>query len=274
MLDQRPQPHRPRRSEHPPFPRILCAVDRYDAARTAIEQAIALAGGGARIVFAAQWYGKGSLERAAEADEHAHDAAERAVEQAHEAGVEARAEYFHSSRLSDALLSQSAWHDVVVVGAHPHSRATGIVLGETATVLAHRCAIPVLVARRRPLAAGVVTATRAVPADRAVLTAAIHIAARVGAELTVVHVAERGDERRQSELKAELANARALFGRPLDNLEVEGPAARAIVDVAEGDGAGLVVVGSEGRQGLPALRSVSERVAHSAPCSVLVVRER
>jgi nucleotide-binding universal stress UspA family protein len=41
---------------------------------------------------------------------------------------------------------------------------------------------------------------------------------------------------------------------------------------AEGDGAGLVVVGSGGKRGLPALGSVSERVAHLAPCSVLVIR--
>ena len=274
MLDQRPHPHRPRYSEQPPFARILCAVDRDGVDQTTIEQAIALADGDARLVFAAHWYGKGSLERAAEADERALDAAERAVEQAQRAGVAARAEYFHTPRFADALLSQAARHDVVVVGAHPHCRATGIVLGQTATLLVHRSAIPVLVARGRPLAAGVVAATRALPADRAVVTAATHIAARLAAELAVVHVPERRDNRRSTELKAELANARALLGRQLDYLEFEGPAARAIVDVAKGDGAGVVVVGSEGKQGLPALRSVSERVAHHAPCSVLVMRER
>ena len=35
----------------------------------------------------------------------------------------------------------------------------------------------------------------------------------------------------------------------------------------------LVVVGSRGLHGLKALGSVSERVAHQAKCSVLVVRE-
>jgi len=146
------------------------------------------------------------------------------------------------------------------------------VLSELATELVHRCSLPVLVARDHPLASGVVAATRGVPADRAAITAGTHIAARLGAEMTIVHVPERGDEHRQSELKAEVANAGALLGRSLDYVELEGPLARAIVDVAEGDGAGLVVVGSEGKQGLPALRSVSERVAHHAPCSVLVVR--
>ena len=35
----------------------------------------------------------------------------------------------------------------------------------------------------------------------------------------------------------------------------------------------LVVIGSRGLHGLKALGSVSERVAHQAECSVLVVRE-
>ena len=107
-------------------------------------------------------------------------------------------------------------------------------LGEIATQLVHRCAVPVLVARERPLASGVVAATRAWPADRAALTAGTHIAARLGAELTVVHVPERDDDQRRAELHAELANARALLGREIDYYQESGPAARAIVDAARG----------------------------------------
>jgi nucleotide-binding universal stress UspA family protein len=44
--------------------------------------------------------------------------------------------------------------------------------------------------------------------------------------------------------------------------------------LAEGEGAGLIVVGSRGRLGVPALASTSERVAHLAPCSVLVMPGR
>ena len=47
---------------------------------------------------------------------------------------------------------------------------------------------------------------------------------------------------------------------------------RALVDA--GANADIVVVGSRGLHGLKALGSVSERVAHQAPCSVLVVRTR
>ncbi len=44
--------------------------------------------------------------------------------------------------------------------------------------------------------------------------------------------------------------------------------------VQAGGDADLLVVGSRGLHGLKALGSVSERVAHEAPCSVLVVRSR
>lgn len=263
---------RPRRSTHPPFPRILCAIDDGEGTAAAIEQAIAVAGTDSRIVFAAHWYGTGSAERAVASDARAREAVKGAVNRAQVAGVEARAELFHSPRLGEALLRASARQDLVVVGAHSHARLAGILLGETATLLVHRSAVPVLVARERPLDSGVVVATRARPADRAALTAGTHIAARLGAELTVVHVHEHGDEKRQSELQAELANARALFGRELDYYQEFGPTARGIVDAADGDGAGLLVVGSDSRRGLSALASVSERVAHLAPCSVLVMR--
>ena len=275
MLDQHPAPNRRRRrSAQPPFPHILCAIDGSPGTEAAIEHAIAIADGDAQVVFAGSWYrtkpGKGD-------DPSEQDAAYRsvkaAVAKAREAGVDATYQLFHAPRLSDALLKAHALHDLLVIGAHPHARATGIVLGETATRLVHRSAIPVLVARARPLEAGVVVGTRAVPDDRRATTAAAHLAARLGAELTVVHVAGR-DEHQWPELHAELANARALLGRGLDYLREYGSPAHALVTAAEGDGAGLIVVGSRGRSGLPALSSVSERVAHLAPCSVLVMRCR
>ena len=49
-------------------------------------------------------------------------------------------------------------------------------------------------------------------------------------------------------------------------------AARSIVRAAEEFRATLIVMGSRALEGAAALRSVSERVAHEAPCSVLVMR--
>ena len=86
------------------------------------------------------------------------------------------------------MLARDREHDLVVVGAHSHARVTGIVLARLATLLVHRCRRPRARRARAPLDAGVVAATRAHPADRAAVTTGAHLAARLGAELTVVHV--------------------------------------------------------------------------------------
>jgi len=52
------------------------------------------------------------------------------------------------------------------------------------------------------------------------------------------------------------------------------PAHRTILHAAEEYGASLIVMGSRALTGVHALGSVSGRVAHTAPCSVLVMRPR
>jgi Universal stress protein family len=76
------------------------------------------------------------------------------------------------------------------------------------------------------------------------------------------------------------ADGRRRDGKGVDSLalaEVPGLERRhghpVEVLLAAADSADLVVLGSRGLHGLPALGSVSERVAHRATCSVLVVRE-
>ena len=272
MRDHRPQATAHPRQTHPPFVRIACVVESGPATEVAITQAIAMAGRDSRVLFVATWYGRGDAQAASAASVEAQERVEQAADRAREAGVRADWQLVHAPTVAEGLGVFTPRQELIVAGAHTHARVTGIVLGETATQLVHRSPIPVLVARERPISDGVLAATRACPADRPALTAAARIAARTGAELTVIHIKERGDKARTPELQAELANTRAQLGRQLDFFTPSGPAARTIVDLAEGDGAGLVVVGSRGRTGVPALSSVSERVAHLAPCSVLVMR--
>jgi nucleotide-binding universal stress UspA family protein len=85
------------------------------------------------------------------------------------------------------------------------------------------------------------------------------LAARFGAQLWPVVASGKGVEK---ELVVQTVDRR--------HEELLDPPVRALV-VASTD-ADLVVVGSRHLRGLKALGSVSERVAHRAHCSVLIVR--
>ena len=71
--------------------------------------------------------------------------------------------------------------------------------------------------------------------------------------------------------KAEAATAGVL---EVETFARQGDAADAILDVAEEQGANLIVIGNKGMTGAKRflLGSVPNKVSHHAPCSVLIVR--
>jgi nucleotide-binding universal stress UspA family protein len=151
---------------------------------------------------------------------------------------------------------------LVVVGSHGNSRLGGVVLGSTATELVHKARCSVLVART----AGADFPTRvAVGVDGSAESAAAYATAkalsdRFGASLwPVVAHGGRGVER---------GDVERIVGAHREDSPHDAVDAL-LAAAAESD---LLVVGSRGLHGLRALGSVSERIAHRARCSVLVVR--
>jgi nucleotide-binding universal stress UspA family protein len=149
-----------------------------------------------------------------------------------------------------------------------------VLSADVSTAIVHRASCSVLLARPKPLTAGVLAATDGLARSRSAVTAATLVANRLGAPLTVLHVRELDDHERRRELAAELTNTRALLGHDLRYVTEEGGAVSRIVAAARDASMGLVVSGSAGKRGVAALGSTSERVAHQAPCSVLIVRGR
>lgn len=151
---------------------------------------------------------------------------------------------------------------LVAIGSSGTGRLLGIVEGSVATEILHRAPCSVLVAR--PLDDGfprrVVVGVDGSVESAAAYAAARYISERFGAELHAV--VARGGDGVNERLVATITDGDHDDRR-------EGPA-DALVAAAES--ADLVIVGSRGLHGLRALGSVSERVAHSAACSTLVVR--
>jgi nucleotide-binding universal stress UspA family protein len=152
--------------------------------------------------------------------------------------------------------------DLLAVGSRGHGRASGVVFGSASTMLLRHAPCPVVLVHpvgppfRFPR-----TVVVGVDGSRQSLEALA-----LGRELA-------------SRLEVPLRPIVATGGKPVDldglvgiqALEwLEGGPVEALAGAAGGED--LLVVGSRGLHGLRALGSVSERLAHRAACSVLVVR--
>ena len=152
---------------------------------------------------------------------------------------------------------------LVALGSSSSGRLLGIVGGELATEIVHRAPCSVLIARQ---AGGGFPESIVVGVDGSVESAAAYAAARYlserfGADLRAI--VARGGKGVNERLAATITQGSHddSADRPLEALQEAAVTAD------------LLVVGSRGLHGVRALGSVSERIAHTAGCSVLVVRE-
>jgi nucleotide-binding universal stress UspA family protein len=151
---------------------------------------------------------------------------------------------------------------LVLVGSHGIGRARGILVGSTATELVHKSPCSVLVARGNAR----IPQRIVVGVDGSSESASAYVAARDLAERFGSHfrpIVDHGGKAVDMDLVRAIAGDRVKESMHEPVRALVG--ASGVVD--------LVVVGSRGLHGLKALGSVSERVAHQALCSVLVVRE-
>lgn len=165
----------------------------------------------------------------------------------------------------DVLLTAAEKSDatLVAVGSHGQGRVRGILIGSTATHLLHKAPCSLLIARATqaaPLPRRIVVGIDGSLESAAAYDVACSIAQRFESELWPV-VAHGGDG-----VDGEAVDA--LVGHRREDSPSE-PVAALVAASTEAD---LIVLGSRGLDGLKALGSVSERVAHRARCSTLVVR--
>jgi nucleotide-binding universal stress UspA family protein len=283
MVGMSPDPTRaPRARPTPgdgpaPFADVLCALDGSRGSKEAVKQAIALAAPGAELLFIAvsQARGVGLTEVAALGESRAREALEEAARKARARGVSASVELRKSGATSEVLLSEAERHDLLVLGSRGVSRAGGIMLGSTATQAAHRTSGPLLLARPGPKECKfpdrILLATDGSPGSWAAARAASRIARTFSSAIEVVHVPRDTDPERRRALGEQMDAIREQSGVEPLLTDATGRVAEAIVDAARADRSTLVAIGHRGVRGIRALGSVSERVVHESPCSVLVV---
>ncbi len=152
---------------------------------------------------------------------------------------------------------------LLAVGTHGFSRSVGIALGSVTTVALHQAPCSVFVARERPdgeaLPRSIVAGLDGSPESAAAWAVARALADRLGVRIRPVAASRsKGFDRAAVELLTD--DVLIEDSEPVDTL------------VGAAERPDLLVVGTRGLHGVRALGSVSERVAHRATCSVLVVR--
>jgi nucleotide-binding universal stress UspA family protein len=248
------------------FDRIVCGVDGTPEALEAARQAERLRSpeGTLRLVAVedpstAVHAGYAASRVLDDLDAIAREGLERATAEVGPTSAELRAGH-PAQLLLDELEESNA--TLVAVGPRGHSRAVGILLGSVATELLHNAACATLFAREARFGefpSSVIVGVDGSPESLAAAAVAASIAERFGSER--VTVAAAGGRDIQLEAIQKLGSDVVVDpGRPVDTLTELS---------READ---LLVVGSRGLHGVKSLGSVSERVAHHAQCSVLIVR--
>lgn len=194
-----------------------------------------------------------------------------------------------------ALLAAAADADLLVVGSRGLGGFAGLLLGSVSQQVAHHAPCPVAIVRSRRAGTKngrVVVGIDGSEASKAALRWADEEARLRRARLAVVHAwtprlavgpglmpmplpVETVEDDVEAFVGAMVADALGGDRAPgVEHVVVQGAASLALVDsVTPGD---LLVVGSRGHGGFAELLlgSVSQQVAHHAPCPVVIVRER
>jgi nucleotide-binding universal stress UspA family protein len=261
----------------PTFASIVCGVDGSRPSLEAARQAALLTDHDAALCYVAvSWeQGVGATAVATMTHKHAHDTLGRVRDAARELGIEPSLVDEHAEDAASRLMELAAGQDLLVVGIHGHSRAGGIMVGSAASAALHRSPTPVLVARHPPdgveFPARILLASDGTPTSDAAAELTARIAARHGAHVGIIG-ARDGEAPFRPGLAEHATQVMTATGTEPVILDAPGPPHRAVATAARDFDASLVVTGSRGLTGVSAIKSVSERIAHSAPCSVLVVR--
>jgi nucleotide-binding universal stress UspA family protein len=271
------------------FTNILCAVDGTWGSMAAVGLAASLAGpeGHLTLLAATAAIGSGEHARAAISPSRAERIVARARRVAEDAGVPCSTVVDPGGQPVDVILEHAATHDLLAIGAPASSWLGAILLGGFSSSVGgtlvggvtgpalSRFTTPMLIARKTFAATlrdrRILVASDGEEGSERLIELAGRLAQGQGAKARLVnaHAGESRSNPRVIEAQAKaLAELSPDGGRPYIE---PGKAWEVILDAAQSSDAALIVMGSRRLSGIRAFGSVSRRVVHDAPCSVLVV---
>jgi len=273
----------------PVFARILCAIDGTRGSTATARMAATLSGPNGHLtllaVTAASSAGPDAM--AVLSRSRAQRTLDRAKRIAEAAGVPCTMVLDPAGPPVEVILERASDHDLLAIGA-PHiswlagmligrvsSSLGGMVTGGVTAAALGRLTTPLLVVRAPSSSSSnrhtILVASDGEAGSDQLVELAGRLAQSQGANVTLVNalVAEskmnpRAIQAQANALKETLPDAGEPWIEP-------GKAWDVLLDAAKSTKATLVVIGSRRLDGVRALGSVSRRVVHDAPCSVLVV---
>jgi nucleotide-binding universal stress UspA family protein len=273
------------------FSRVLVGVDRSDASLEAAEQAARLLEPAADLTLFGAYNSEptlvGGLGWAApvyldeDADRESTAKHLEAVRRQLPLGIYVESRIARGPAWHELLREADRAHDsLIAVGSHGRGRMLGTLLGSTATAIIHRAPCSVLVARAATpsFPSAIVVGVDGSRESLAAAEVALDLATRHGAKVHALAATGDGpvdvdgliEVRHRLEPTATTGFARAHEEPSVLRWSTRSPIEALLEASARAD---LLVVGSRGMRRLAALGSVSQRVAHQAHCSVLIVRD-
>jgi nucleotide-binding universal stress UspA family protein len=256
------------------FTHVVCGIDTTDESLEAARQAARLVSSEGQLVLvgvanlakaALIYMGAGAMVESLVADTNvALDRARKEVGSVRTVEIQSLIGLPPRDLLDEAERQEAT---LLVVGTHGRSRPVGALLGSVASMAVHETSRSVLVARPTPEPArfprSIVCGVDGCEHAARAAAAATSLAGRLNASLSFI-VAEDDEN-------VDLDAARRTTGADTPVGFAQQKPVEALVAASEG--ADLLVVGSRALQGVRAIGSVSERIAHESACSVLIVRQ-
>lgn len=259
------------------FTNILCAVDGTHASAAAVRMAAGLAGPSGHLTLLAVTAVSGSGAYASAAIspgrvEYLLDCAKRIAD---EAGVPSTTAVDPGSPPEKVILERASYHDLLAIGAPATSWLGGMLIGGVAATALSQFTTPMLIVRKSStgsLRGGriLVASDGEEDSDR-IVELARRLGRSQGAQVTLVNALAGESKMNPRRIQAQTRALELTLPGMGEACIEPGKAWDVILNAAESTNAALIVMGSRRLGGLRALGSVSRRVAHDAPCSVLLL---